>query len=348
VIKDGGKHSHFPLFPSGKQQASFRTRRIAGYKRLAAAIFFIKTDQTGCRISLEACAVIRTILSMIIGTFLLFSASDGSAACSYNCKKTEIKDLVFGLQSKGEQFYSMSMRNKLFFPENKNERHGVIIILHACAGLNAYAQRDIIRWGELFLKNNYAVLVIDHLDPRNVSKNCWSKGGRALGSSVLVKDVYSAIAFLNKQPAIDTSRVFSVGFSLGAMTSGALASEGRYKQLGNNGPRPRAVAGLYGGCYSGEKWLEGDGDIPVLWLAGGKDTESPLGSCASAINSMKKKGLITVHKYPTATHCWDCFDLNGFTKKAGNRNKVTYIYDAEVTKDSEQRVLNFFNSFQSQ
>ena len=290
--------------------------------------------------------MIRTILSMMIGMFLFFSAPTSSEArCSFNCKKIEIKDLVFSVQGKDEQFYSMSMRNKLFFPENKSEKHGVVIILHACAGLTYQAQRDVIRWAELFLKNNYAVFVIDHLDPRKVSRNCYPQ---TLGSSVLVKDVYSAIAFLNKQPEIDKSRVFSVGFSLGAMTNGALASAGRYKQLGNNGPRPRAVAGLYGGCFSSGRWLEGDGDIPVLWLVGGKDTETPWNSCGGAVSAMKGKGLMTFHKYPEATHCWDCAGLNGFTKTAGNGKRVTYIYDPKITEDSEQRVLNFFNSFQSQ
>jgi dienelactone hydrolase len=315
-------------------------------KKLVDSIFFIKTDQTDCRINRGVCAVIRTLLALMIGTFLLFSAPTSSEArCSFNCKKIEIKDLVFKIQDKNEEFDLVSMPNKLFFPKNKSEKHGVVIILHACAGLTYYEQLHLMEWGELLLENNYAILVIDHLYPRKVSKNCYPQ---TLGSSVLVKDVYSAIAFLNKQPAIDKSRVFSVGFSLGAMTNGALASAGRYKQLGNNGPRPRAVAGLYGGCYSSSRWLEGDGDIPVLWLVGGKDNESPPDSCSWAVNSMEKKGLMTFHKYPNATHCWDCFDLNGWTKTAGNGNRVTYIYDAKVTEDSKQRVLNFFNSFQSQ
>lgn len=91
--------------------------------------------------------MIRTLLALMIGGMLAFFVPTGSEArCSFNCKKIEIKDLVFGVQGKDEQFYSMSMRNKLFFPENKSEKHGVVIILHACAGLNAYAQRDIIRW----------------------------------------------------------------------------------------------------------------------------------------------------------------------------------------------------------
>jgi dienelactone hydrolase len=290
--------------------------------------------------------VIRTLLSLMIGTVLLFSAPNSSEArCSFNCKKIEIKELQFKIQNKNEEFDLASMPNKLFFPKIKSEKHGVVIILHACAGLTYYEQLHLMEWGELLLENNYAILVIDHLYPRKVSKNCYPQ---TLGSSVLVKDVYSAIAFLNKQPAIDKSRVFSVGFSLGAMTNGALASAGRYKQLGNNGPRPRAVAGLYGGCYSSSRWLEGDGDVPVLWLVGGKDNEAPWNSCGGAVSAMKGKGLMTFHKYPNATHCWDCFDLNGWTKTAGNGNRVTYIYDAKVAEDSKQRVLNFFNSFQSQ
>jgi len=55
--------------------------------------------------------------------------------------------------------------------------------------------------------------------------------------------------------------------------------------------------------------------------------------------------LITFHKYPNATHCWDCRTLNGYKKIAGNGNSVTYVYNAKVTKDSEQRVLNFLKSF---
>jgi dienelactone hydrolase len=206
-------------------------------------------------------------------------------------------------------------------------------------------QYDLARWGDFLLKNGYGILGIDHLGPRTVSQNCGR--GRALGSSPLLRDVYSALAFLSEQPEVDKSRIFTLGFSLGAMTSGALASPERYKQLGNSVTRPRAVAGLYGGCYSSERWLE-VGDIPVLWLVGSEDTESPPDSCSWAVNSMEKKGLMTFHKYPGAGHCWDCAGLNGFTKTAGNGNRVTYKYDPEVTKDSEQRVLNFFNSFQSQ
>lgn len=290
--------------------------------------------------------MIRTFLSLMIGTFLLFSASDGSAACKYNCEKIEIKD-KFSVQNNDEKFDLFSMTNKLFFPINKSEKHGVVIILHTCAGMTYYLQLELLRWGKFLLENNYAIFVIDHLGPRKVSRNCWNNG-RTLGSSVLLKDVYSAIGFITEHPAIDKSRIFTVGFSLGAMTGGALASPGRYKQLGNNVPRPRAVAGLYGGCYFKERWLERDGDIPVLWLVGGKDLETPPDSCSSAVKSLEKKGLMTFHEYPNATHCWDCSNLNGWTKKAGNGKTVTYKYDPEATKDSEQRVLNFFNSFQSQ
>jgi len=284
------------------------------------------------------------ILAAALTTLMLgFSASNG-AACSFNCKKQEIKKLEFMKRTPSDSFDTYRLRNMLTLPKAHDEKVAIVILLHSCAGITMRNQYDLVRWGNLLLKNGYGILAVDHVGPRNVRTNC--PPTRPLNSSVLLKDVYSAIEFLSKQPEVDTSRIFTLGFSKGAMTGGALVSPERYKQLGNNLPRPRAVAGLYGGCYSSERWLE-PGDIPVLWLVGGKDYETPPHSCSGAVRALKSKGLMTFHKYPNATHCWDCAGLNGFTKTAGNGNQVTYIYDSEVTKDSEQRVLNFFNSFES-
>jgi len=289
--------------------------------------------------------VIRIILTLMIGAMLAFSVPTGSEACTFNCSNKKPKELEFIKRKPSNNFDNYRLRNMLTLPVTDNTKIGVVILLHSCGGITMKTQYDLARWGDFLLKNGYGILGIDHLGPRTVSTNCYP---HALGSSVLLKDVYSAISFLSEQPEVDKSRIFTLGFSLGAMTSGALASAGRYKRLGESGPRPRAVAGLYGGCFSSGRWLEGDGDIPVLWLVGEEDTETPWNSCSGAVSAMKGKGLMTFHKYPNATHCWDCAGLNGFTKTAGNGNRVTYIYDAEVTKDSEQRVLNFFNSFQSQ
>jgi dienelactone hydrolase len=293
--------------------------------------------------------VIRTLLALMTGAMLAISVPTSSeAGCSFNCRKPQkvIKKLEFMKREARNSFDSYRLSNMLTLPKVDRKKFPVVILLHACGGINGRSQNDLARWGNFLLKNGYGILSVDHLGSRNVRSNC--SPGAPLGSSTLLKDVYSAIAFLSEQPEVDKSRIFTLGFSLGGMTSGALASPERYKQLGNNVPRPRAVAGLYGGCYPSVRFLEGDGDIPVLWLVGGKDYEAPPLSCAGAISALKAKGLMTFHTYPDATHCWDCAGLNGYIKKAGNGELVTYKYDPEVTKDSEQRVLNFFNSFESQ
>jgi dienelactone hydrolase len=288
--------------------------------------------------------MLRALLTLLIGAMLIFSVPTGSeAGCSFNCPKAP-KEWNFYL-SAPDNFSFGTMKNWLHLPKANAEKVGAVIILHSCGGIRSKNSHDLARWGKLLLENNYAVLVIDHLGPRDIKDNCGR--GRRLGSTGLKKDVYKALKFLNDQSSIDKSRIFTLGFSLGAMTSGALASPDKYTAE-NKFPRLRAVAGLYGGCYTGESWLGPSGDIPVLWLVGGQDTESPPNSCGGAVSALKDKGLMTFHLYPNATHCWDCAALDGFGKSAGNGSFTVYKYDAEATKDSEQRVLNFFNSFQSQ
>ena len=290
--------------------------------------------------------MLRVLLTLLIGTMLVFAVPTSSEACSFNCDKSKNnRPLEFIKRKPSHSFDTYRLRNMLTLPVTDNTKIAVVILLHSCAGITMKNQNDLVRWGDFLLKNGYGILGVDHLGPRNIKNNCGR--GRRLGSTGLKKDVYKALKFLNDQPSIDKSRIFTLGFSLGAMTGGALASPDKYTAE-NKFPRLRAVAGLYGGCYPGESWLGSSGDIPVLWLVGGRDTESPPLSCGGAVSALKDKGLMTFHIYPDAGHCWDCAGLNGFTKSAGNGNVTTYKFDPDVTKDSEQRVLNFFNSFQSQ
>jgi len=236
-----------------------------------------------------------------------------------------------------------NLKNNWFVPEAAETPVPAVVLLHACAGITQKSQGDLKRWAELLLANGYAVLVIDHLGPRNVQRNCGAHGRVPAGQ--LVKDVYDAVSFLSRQPIIEKNSIFTLGFSKGAMTGGMVASESTYRAIVADGPRPKAVAGLYGGCdygYGGN-WLPEDVNLPILWLMGGADKESPPEGCTAAVEAISKRGLMTTHTYPEASHCWDCRDLNGFTKIAGNGERVTYRYSTDATSDSEQRVLKFFN-----
>jgi dienelactone hydrolase len=239
-------------------------------------------------------------------------------------------------------FFS-NLKNNWFVPEASQTPLPAVVLLHACSGITQKSQGDLKRWAELLLANGYAVLIIDHLGPRNIQINCGA-GGR-VPAGQLVKDVHEAVSFLSRQPIIKKNSIFTLGFSKGAMTGGMVASQSSYRAVAPEGPRPKAVAGLYGGCDYGRggNWLPEDADIPVLWLMGGADTESPPERCTTAIEAISKRGLMTSFTYSEASHCWDCSALDGFTKTAGNGKQVTYRYSTDATSDSEQRVLKFFN-----
>lgn len=239
-----------------------------------------------------------------------------------------------------------SLRNSVFFPEGKTEALSAVVLLHDCTGITSRNEGDLRRWTQLLLKHGYAVLVIDHLGPpRQITKNC----GRdvTVPAGQLVKDTLDAIAYLAGKPEIDPKRIFTLGFSKGAMTGGMVASEAYYQEISKGQPKPRAVAGLYGGCDYGRggNWLPSDASVPILWLMGAEDTEAPPADCASAVRSLAKRNMITAHIYPNVSHCWDCKGNDGFSKISGNGQRVTYRYDSQVTADSERRVLEFFDSF---
>jgi dienelactone hydrolase len=221
-----------------------------------------------------------------------------------------------------------------------------VILLHSCGGIHGRNLVDLTRWTKLLTENGYVVLVMDHLTKRKVRDNCWGKR-RQVTKERLVKDVFDATAHLHTLPNIDKRRIFTLGFSLGAMTGPVVAAsitDSEYKGK----PHPTAVAGLYGGCdFTGEVWLDGSEKVPVLWLMGSADNEAPATPCLNPVKKLKERDPRNDwHLYEGVGHCWDCRGLNGYVQVAPNGTKETYRYNEEYTKDSERRVLNFFKQFE--
>jgi len=256
------------------------------------------------------------------------------------------KDLVFS--DKAIKFdMSAEISNKLFFPAVQNNLNPALILLPACSGIHSYSETAMKNWSKLFIDSGYFVLVVDHYRQRNAGKNCGSK--RTVSFNRLTKDIYDATTHLSKIPGVDKNRIFSFGFSLGTMANGWAASKNKYNRIAKGMLRPRALGGLYGGCAYGKnkekKFLFRDTDIPLIWLMGSKDKESPPVDCKSTLKNISKKIKVESFIYDGATHAWDVEALDGFKKIAGNGQSVTYKYNANVTRDSMKRALEFFNSF---
>jgi len=254
------------------------------------------------------------------------------------------KKLDFKTSANSDGFES----NTLFKVMNGvNDQKPTVILIHSCDGITPKNKNDLIRWKKLLMRESYNVLVMDHLSSRTSEYNC-SGIKRPVTQSRMIADIYDAIEYLHKDIQVDKNKIFTLGFSLGAMSGASAASRSMYRYHGGGRPRPRAIAGLYGGCfYAGGagRYLDFDTELPVLWLMGGDDKEAPVESCVDVNKKLSEKGLMSLHVYPDATHCWDCMDKDGFSKRAANGQYVSYKYNGAYTRDSERRVLEFFNSF---
>ena len=236
--------------------------------------------------------------------------------------------------------------NRIFQPETSNG--GAVLFLPSCSGVQHFNSTDIRNnWVNLLLENGYTVAVTDYNEGRNASRpwNCGKK--KHLSHSRLVRDVYNGVQALAEISGIDKDKVFTVGTSLGAQI-GASALDARYvKQAEKVGwVVARAHVGLYGGCsYPSQTYLSKSITRPVLWMSASDDVEVGEGCNSWLFNSIRKKYPESEFvMYDGATHCWDCRQLNGYSKKTYYGVQM-YRFDEEITTDSQNAVVTFLEKF---
>ena len=219
-----------------------------------------------------------------------------------------------------------------------------IVLVHQCAGLNpAVAAR-----ARTAVARGYVVLLVDSLGSRNVKSVCF---GPQNGVNLFrgARDAMQAAERLRRQTYVDKDRVALVGFSWGAMV-GLMAASSHYVSALKAEKGFAAVASFYPGCFrlhppNGRPpydTLNSDVAQPLLVLMGDADTETPASDCIDKLDLLKRSGRpVEWHLYPGATHCWDCRQLDGFSKIDVRGHRVDYRFDRDVTEDSERRLFAF-------
>ena len=266
------------------------------------------------------------------------------------------KKLVFEKAPKELSGFT-SIRNAVFAPSKKSNNVGRGLVLSpSCDGVRSDGKTngDYMAWIKFFVNEGYTVLMLDHYSQRGidgVSNGCGLDAKRILTTNYdLPLDVLDAVEHLSKMPGVDKNKIFSIGFSLGTAANAYVASKGWYEVFGDKKLRPRAAGGLYGPCLFGPagRVLNTDVDIPVFWLMGSKDVETPPGTCMPIIKGIEDRKITKIywHLYEGATHCWDCRSKNGHSRyMPWNGKTTTYSYNSKYTEDSMSRALEFFNSF---
>jgi len=275
----------------------------------------------------------------------------GLAPCAYAqygtpaSLKAELReggDLEFAKEAKELSVFS-NLNNGLFAPARaEGAKLPGLVVFHTCGGVRPHLRY----WTEQALQEGYVVLVPDGL--RGEKSDCGSPP--KISNARLIKDALDAVAHLATLPYVDPDWISILGFSKGALVATWLASSSIGKSLRPGTPAVASAVAVYGFCAlapsrkrpEGVRILQSDTDRPLLMLLGGKDNELPPTSCLEALPGLKAAGApVEWHLYPDATHGWDQKENNGFTKTTFNGERVTYLYDKEVSTDSRTRIFEF-------
>lgn len=240
---------------------------------------------------------------------------------------------------------SLDLSNRLIKPKffNPNKKYPVVLVLPSCGGSKGKNENQMQYWVSEIVTAGFLVMNVDSLTPRGFTLNCRP---RPIEDGRLLRDAYDAANMLQDLPFVDAEKIFTIGFSLGAMTGLLAASPEMTADVGQKELRFAGNIAVYPGCdYGrGSLYVRPDTDRPILVLMGAQDTESPPEQCYYHLKRLKSKGRdVSWHTYREVGHAWDNPLLDGFTKIANNGQSVTYKYNKKITEDTLKRSLEFLN-----
>lgn len=288
----------------------------------------------------------RLFLTAIAG-FLVSQTAWAQAPNSTLSATRLLKDLAFPTQVSSLGALT-PVEMAIFKPEGDGPFPG-LVLGHQCGGLRDrnWSNESMLGWARKAVAQGYAVLLLDNLAQRNLGSLCLNDQG--LNTARAVRDAFQALEHFKTFPFVDKSRIGYAGFSWGAM-NGLLISSPLWVQRLSPGGRFNAVVSVYPLCARATPQVgppydrvRADIDRPMLVLMGELDNETPPDECVPPLKTAKDAGApVEWHVYPATTHCWDCKNLNGFSKTDFRGAQVTYRYSEEATRDTERRIFEFF------
>ena len=267
----------------------------------------------------------------------------GTSACNSATLSTVYEGTHKDLSYKSSQAYGIG--NRIFKPANFNG--GAVLFLPSCTGVQHFNSTDIKRnWINPLLEQGYVVAVTDYNEGRGASRP-WNCGkNKHLSHDRLIRDVYNGVQALAEVPGVNKNQIFTIGTSLGGQI-GAAAIDGHVidKAEKQGLATPRAHVSLYAGCaYPSQTYLDSSIKRPVLWMSGSDDVEVGEGCSSWLYSSITKKLPESKFIEYNATHCWDCQQLNGFSKNTYYGHQV-YTYNEDVTAKSQDETFKFIDRF---
>jgi dienelactone hydrolase len=151
-----------------------------------------------------------------------------------------------------------------------------VIGLHGCAGMHETTQRKL---ADDLVARGYVTLLVDSFGTRDIDHACTYERAGAIAMR-RTADAYGALAFLARQPFVDTRRVAAVGFSQGGWITLSVAETRSFEPfvLPSN-LRFRAAVAFYPPCRA----VGLRPGIPTLILIGAVDDWTPSEDCSHTV-----------------------------------------------------------------
>lgn len=129
---------------------------------------------------------------------------------------------------------SLDLSNRLIKPNffDLTKKYPVVLVLPSCGGSKGKNENQMRYWVREIVAAGFLVMNVDSLTPRGLTLNCRP---RPIEDGRLLRDAYDAANKLQGMPYVDADRIFTIGFSLGAMTGLLAASPEMTADLSFNG-----------------------------------------------------------------------------------------------------------------
>jgi dienelactone hydrolase len=290
--------------------------------------------------------MLKSLMALLALAVLVPAHATAQPANPFLASASLAKDLEFPTKPSRLSFFSVP-EMALYKPEGPGP-FPALVLHHQCGGLGEgrWQNLSMLEWAKQTVARGYVALVIDSLGPRGVKTVCMGAQG-GVNFARGVRDALQAAEHLRRFEFVDKDRIALAGYSWGAMVA-ALASGQRWGTSLAPGERFAAAVSFYPGCFTigaaGNRYeiVNSDIDRPLLVLMGEKDTETPSAECVPKLEAARGAGApVEWHVYPEATHCWDCKNLDGFSKVDFRGSRVVYRYDRNITSDAGRRMFEF-------
>lgn len=256
-----------------------------------------------------------------------------------------------------------TLRARLRQPDVPNKVPAVVIF-HSNAGIvgvgDSYARRLVER--------GFITLEVDSYNPRSVRSG---NDRNAPTACDRLNDAWSSLFYLSQNPLVDIEKMGALGLSSGGLVTlmlakgvfprGMASSDSRIQAI--KGMRYRKFFALYPACGNilyDEKlsWMRNpsmprskvtDGDLAVVVGTNDDYEIDAKADCPKVMDEWAQYGLRgELHFLDGATHAFDWRNPppSGFSRfaKAGKGGNLTMRYSEEATRETEERVVKFFES----